>query len=185
VVRFSPATPSQLAEGPLGNKAWRLPGAELFRELLTHGNFIIGYPAVLIRRALWQRKGGLDESLKIASDYEFFCWLCLQGDAAFIDQVHYLRRQHGANLCNRWDATKMEAYEVQARYLAQHPGILKDAQLSASVKQNLFDLAYLLRQQGAYREAWRHYRLSLRCWGWEGRTLRAMAKLLPHWALAG
>jgi glycosyltransferase involved in cell wall biosynthesis len=185
VLNFSRVALSRLTEGAARIPALRLQGAEFFRLLLKSGNIIMGYPAVVFRRAAWQRKGGLDESLTIASDYEFFCGLCLQADVAFIDKVHYLRRQHAANLCNHWEPTRMEAYMVQARYLAQQPWILEDAELSATVKQNLFDLAYLLRQRGCYREAWRNYRLSLRCWGWEGRILRAMAKLLPHWALAG
>ena len=161
----------------------RLAGGELFRLLLRYGNFIIGYPAILFRRVDWQRKGGLDEGFTIASDYEFLCWLSLQGDAAFIDRVQYARRLHAANLCHRWEQTRIEAHRIQARYLDEQPWVLQDAELSARVRENLFDLAYLLRQRGHYREAFRCYRLSLRCWGWEGRTLRSMAKLLPHWAL--
>jgi hypothetical protein len=60
--------------------------------------------------------------------------------------------------------------------------VLDDAQLSGALRQSTFDLAYLLRQRGHYREALRQYGLSLRTWGWEARTLTAMAKLLPHWA---
>ncbi len=162
----------------------RLQGSEIFRLLLKHGNFIIGYPAILFRRADWERKRGLDESFTIASDYEFLCWLSLQGDVAFLDRVQYKRRYHAANLCNRLEQTRIEAYRIKAQYLAQQPWVLEDADLSATVRENLFDLAYFLRQRGFYREALHCYRLSLRCWGWERRTLRGMARLLPHWALA-
>src|SRR5262249_27337093 len=102
VLNFSRAVLSRPPEGVAATPALRVQGPMLFRLLLKSGNFIMGYPAVVFRRADWRRKGGLDESLTIASDYEFFCWLCLQADVAFIDEVHYLRRQHAANLCNRW-----------------------------------------------------------------------------------
>jgi glycosyltransferase involved in cell wall biosynthesis len=179
-----PRTVEELrARGTLAGKGWRLPASEMFRLLLRLGNFIIGYPAILFRRADWLRKGGLDECFTIASDYEFLCWLALEGDAAFINRAHYVRRFHSANLCNRQEDTRIEAYRVKARYLAQEPWALQDPELSAVLREELFDLAYLLRQRGHYREALRYYWLSLLCWGWEARTLRSMAKLLPHWAL--
>jgi len=158
-----------------------LPGADVFRLLLRHGNFIIGYPGMVFRREDWQRKGGLDERLSIASDYEFFCWLCLQGGVGFMDRVHYLRRFHATNLCNRVEATRIEGYRIQADYLARESWVLEDAPLAAKLRENIFDLAYLLRQGGHYREALRYYLLSLRAWGWETRTIMAMVKLLPHW----
>jgi glycosyltransferase involved in cell wall biosynthesis len=161
----------------------RLGGPETLRLLLTHGNFVTGYPGLLFRRKDWQHKGGLDERLAIASDYEFLCWLCLQGNAGFLDRIHYLRRNHAANLCHRWKDTRIEAERVRARYLARLPGVLADARLSATLRERVFELAFLLRERGHYLDALRHYCISLRAWGWEARTLMAMAKLLPHWLL--
>jgi len=158
-----------------------LPGADVFRLLLRHGNFIIGYPGMVFRRKDWQRKGGLDERLSIASDYEFFSWLCLQGEVGFLDEIHYLRRFHAQNLCNRLEATRIEAYRVQAHYLIREPWVLEDTRLAATLRDNIFDLAYLLRQRGSYREALRYYLLSLRALGWETRAALAMVKLMPHW----
>jgi glycosyltransferase involved in cell wall biosynthesis len=182
ILSYPEAVQELRIRGKSAEGSWHVPGPELFRLLLQHGNFIIGYPAILFRRADWLRKGGLDEGLAIASDYEFLCWLALQGDVAFNDRVQYVRRFHTSNLCNRREDTRIEAYRIQARYLTEQPWVLQDASLSAVVRENVFDLAYLLRQRGRYREALRHYWLSLRLWGWEGKTLRSMAKLLPHWA---
>jgi succinoglycan biosynthesis protein ExoO len=158
-------------------------GEAFLRLLLARGNFLIGYPAVLFRRSLWQGAGGVDESLVIASDYDFFCQLCLQGRVAFLDRVHYLRRVHAANLCGRLEEMRLEACRVRARYQVLEPWVLDDAGVARVLRESLFDLAYMLRQRGAYRDALRQHWRSLCTWGWDGRTLTAMLKLLPHWAL--
>jgi glycosyltransferase involved in cell wall biosynthesis len=160
----------------------RLPGVEALRLFLAHGNFILGYPGMVFRKKHWERKGGLDESLPIGSDFDFFCWLCLQGGAGFIDGIGYWRRLHARNMCNQNQAMLIDWYRVLARYLTAEPGVLQDGTLSPYLHDRIFDLAYLLRQQGQYREALGYYRLSLRAWGWRSRTLKAIAKLPAHWA---
>jgi glycosyltransferase involved in cell wall biosynthesis len=157
-------------------------GVTFLRLLLAQGNFLIGYPAVLFRRRRGLSRGGVNENLVIASDYEFFCGLCLQGNVAFLDRVHYLRRSHAANLCWRQEQMRIEACRVRALYQARQPQVLEDAGVSSVLRQSLFDLGFMLRQRGAYREAMRQHWQSLRTWGWDRRTLAAMLKMIPHWA---
>jgi hypothetical protein len=108
--------------------------------------------------------------------------LSLRSGAVFLDRIGYLRRLHAANLCHRRASLVIDWYRVLARYLMHELEVLRDKDLSAYLRDCIFDLAYLLRQQGQYREALRFYRLSLRLWGWEVRTLKGVAKLVPHWA---
>ena len=64
----------------LGN-AVRIDGKTLLTVLLSRNNIIKGYAACTIRRTSLNRCGGVDCSLRIASDYDLFCSLCLQGDS--------------------------------------------------------------------------------------------------------
>jgi hypothetical protein len=72
-----------------------LDGGQALRLLGAFGNLPVGYPGFLFRRADWERKGGLDEGLRVASDYDFACWLCSRGRVAFVPRVLFLRRPQG------------------------------------------------------------------------------------------
>jgi glycosyltransferase involved in cell wall biosynthesis len=170
------------AQGGLVEGCRHLVGEDAFRLFLQHGNFVLGYPGMVFRRRHWQARGGLDEGLRVGSDYDFFCWLCLSGDAAFVEGIGYLRRLHASNLSAQRERMLIDLHRVQARYLEREPRVLEDAGLAAHLRECVFDLAYLLRQKGRYADALRTYWLSLRTWGWEARTVKGVAKLLPHWA---
>jgi glycosyltransferase involved in cell wall biosynthesis len=162
----------------------RVTSRQLIRLLLRHGNFIIGYPGFLFRRADWVRKGGADGQLRIGSDYDFLCWLALQGPAALVPRVLYYRREHDANLCKRSPEVYLETMRVKARYVARERWLLDDKELSRGLRDELFSLGYWVRESGRPWEAFRYHLLARRLWGWDRRTLLAMAKLLPH-ALCG
>jgi glycosyltransferase involved in cell wall biosynthesis len=89
--------------------------------LLAHGNFIVGYPGFMFRRVHWQEKGGLDESLRIASDYDLLCWLGLRGPVIFLPEKLYLRRMHENNLSAARLPASMEVARVINRYLGKRP----------------------------------------------------------------
>jgi hypothetical protein len=122
----------------------------------------------------------LDEGLRISSDYDFLCRLALQGPAALVPNVHYYRRDHDANLCNRGREVYLETMRVKARYLAQHRWLLDDAELSRLLREELLGLAYWTREAGRPWEALGYYRLVGRLWGWDGGMLWALTKTLPR-----
>jgi glycosyltransferase involved in cell wall biosynthesis len=88
---------------------------KMTRLLLDHGNIVRGYPAFLFRKESWKKKGGLDESLQIASDYEFLFWLCREGGAYFFDEAHYKRRIHDRNLSWKRNVSA-EVAKVKLKY---------------------------------------------------------------------
>lgn len=155
----------------------------MLRLLVRHGNFTMGYPGFLFRRADWCRKGGADESLRISSDYDLLCWLAGQGPSALVPRVLYYRRDHEANLCRREREVYIETMRVKARYLNQERWLLDDPELSRELRQDLFGLAYWVRKAGRPRESLHYYLQAARLWGWDGRTLWALAKLLPYGVL--
>jgi hypothetical protein len=139
----------------------------------------MGYPSFLFRRVDWQRKGGADEGLRISSDYDLLCWLAAQEPSALVPRVLYYRRDHLANLCRRERDVYIETMRVKARYVNQERWLLDDAELSRELRHDLFGLAYWLREAGRPWEALRYYLQAARLWGWDGRTLWALAKLFP------
>jgi teichuronic acid biosynthesis glycosyltransferase TuaG len=163
----------------------RLAGSDALHLLLTlaQENFILGYPGFMFRRKHWEQKGGVDESLTIASDLDLLCWLFTQGPAGFIDRAHYLRRQHDQNLTNRTLAMWLDVAIVRERYLNGRRRLSLDPSEAEAMKGQFECLAYWLREAGRYREARYCLRLANRIWGWDMDRALAAAKIVPHWLL--
>ncbi|MEX0713591.1 MAG: glycosyltransferase family 2 protein [Pirellulales bacterium] len=151
---------SQLESEPrMPGERLLLPGRVMLRQLLADNNFVGGYPGFMFRRASLAAKDGLDERLRIASDYDLICWLCTQGQVAFIPQIHYLRRLHGGNLSDSPWPMLRELARVRARYVARDPKLRKEAGLTSSpagelaARLGLPSLAEV-RQRFLERSAW-------------------------------
>lgn len=93
-----------------------LDGPSCLRRLLEFGNFVCGFPAFMFRRSMAEARGGFDESFRIAADYDFLCWLCMQGNAAYLPEIAYLKRFHTRNLCNARYTLRREVYRVRRRF---------------------------------------------------------------------
>src|SRR5262249_37908391 len=91
----------------------------------------------------------------------------------------YYRRDHKDNLCKRAAEVFMDTFRVKARYVARARWLLLDKELSRQLRDQFFGLAYWVREAGDPWESRRYHLLASRLWGWDGRTLLAIAKLLP------
>ncbi len=159
----------------------RLPARQALELLVKQGCFVMGYPGFVFRGADWKRKGGADEQLRISSDYDFLCWLCTGGDVAFLPRIAYWRRDHAANLCRRGTDVYVDILRVKCRYVLHEPWLLEDHVFRAAFREDVFGLAYWLREAGRYGESLSYYRLLGRWWGWDARIMWALAKHAPHW----
>jgi glycosyltransferase involved in cell wall biosynthesis len=159
-----------------------IPGAVVLRLLLEHDNYILGYPGFLFRRGAWESKGGVDEGLRIGSDYDLLCWLCTRGPAAFFPRAQYLRRLHRGNMCNNRVAMCLDLARVKSRYLRAAVALAADPALDRGVRGWYDGMAYWMREAGEYRASLECYRLMARLWG-PGGVSWALMKLAPHWAL--
>ena len=65
-----------LASGKAREGWCEIPPETCLRQILVHGQFLVGCPGFMFRRKLWAAKGGVCELLKIASDVELLCWIC-------------------------------------------------------------------------------------------------------------
>ncbi len=104
------------AMSPAG-EFYRAAGSVVFDLFMERENFVVGFPGFMFRRHLWQTKGGFDDSVKIATDYDFLCWLCGQGDALFVPEVHFFRREHDDNLTGRELLRVLDVVRVMLRYI--------------------------------------------------------------------
>lgn len=125
-------------------------------------NFFGGFPGFLFRRSAWQQKGGLDERLRIAADFDFLCWLCMHGSVGFIPDVHYWRREHGANLTLstgiRW---RLEAIGVLLGYPDSLDSAVSSRVIRESIQHHLWAVARRLAS-GGHRQASRDVQATLR-----------------------
>jgi glycosyltransferase involved in cell wall biosynthesis len=163
--------------------AWIIRGRMALTGLLRRGNYLYGYPAFMFRRSWWERKGGVDESLRISSDYEFLVWLCTQGDLAVVLEPQYVRRLHGHNVTRASILMDLDVARVRARYLPQSPEVLADVDAARELRDWFASQAYWARELGFYRAAVSYYRLQRRLWGWRRTDVLNLLKLLPHWIL--
>jgi glycosyltransferase involved in cell wall biosynthesis len=172
----------QLGIGSVGSRPVVFPGREFLRALILRGNFLVGYPAFLFRKADWGAKGGVDERLRVASDYDFLCWLCSRGDVALQPAVQYVRREHETNVCNDRQKMCLEVTRVKARYLAGQPWLRDDPAVATAARDWFHGYGYWLREAGNYGAARECYCLAAAVWGWDGALVRAVCKLPLVWA---
>lgn len=128
-------------------------GIDLLRCLVMRGNFLIGYPAFMFRRASWIEKRGVDESLRIASDMDILGHLFACGDAAIIDMPAYYRREHEDNACRRRAEMHAEGAMVRVRLWKGNSALYGDSEASAALRERVETLAYWFREGGEYRYA--------------------------------
>ncbi len=160
-----------------------LPGRVSFELLIAQGQYLIGYPAFVFRRSLWRKKGGANEALQIASDYDFLCWLSLQGPIAFTPRICYRRRNHARNLSSRAVEGCLDQGRVRAFYVNRERWLLDNPALRAQLLDELLGLSYWLRESGRYNESMHVLLLIGRIWGVWPQTTVCLLKLLPHWVV--
>ncbi len=162
-----------------------LEGRAALRLLIERWNFVIGFPAFLFRRRDWVKKGGFDQTLQIACDYDYICWLCTQGSVGVISHAQYYHRTHADNLSAGWGQASREIVSVQVKLYQQEGWLQSDRAISRIIRSRhlnqYLDVAHRLMNSGQYVQALRQQILALRHCDYRHQTLLAMLKLLPHW----
>jgi glycosyltransferase involved in cell wall biosynthesis len=160
-----------------------MDGAVALRLLMEYSNIAVGYPGFIFRRESWRRKGGVDEGYRIGSDYDFLCWLCMEGAVAYIPKAHYVRRIHDQNLSVGSISKLADIYRIRERFLRKYAWLLGDRALSSRLRDDFLGFAYWLREAGDYLGAVEIHLLSMRIWGYHLKPIWELTKLLPHWFL--
>ncbi len=91
-----------------------------YRRLLK-GNFI-PHPSAFVRRSLFERVGGFDESIKYAMDYDLWLRLGKAAEPAQLDEHLAVFRWHPGSLTSSNRMASLEDdFAVRMRYAAQTP----------------------------------------------------------------
>jgi glycosyltransferase involved in cell wall biosynthesis len=155
-----------------------IDGREAARWLLLHGNYVVGYPGFVFRRDSWKRKGGLDETLRISSDYDFLCWLCLGGAVGFIPRILCLRRIHERNLSATGIRGYLELARLVVRYVEEVAAGTECHQFWQGFRRPYLAMLIALGWLGYPREALGQFHLVNQTWGVRWDSWRFPAQLL-------
>lgn len=167
-----------ILRGALEGDGFRLAsGLRVLSLNVRWGMQFVGYPAFVFRRRDWQRKGGVDESLRIASDFELLGWLLLQGECAVVPRIGYFRRVHDSNVCLRRADMYLEVAIVRVALLKQSPKLRRVASLMAKVRREILQTARGFEQGAFYAHAAKAYALARRLGRRQAKTIISLAKL--------
>jgi glycosyltransferase involved in cell wall biosynthesis len=140
--------------------------------------------------------GGFDPSLKSCEDWDL--WLRLLFNGAEIHpvcKVGAYYRQHPTSMSKnplRMAQTRCEVLLRTYRHLESHSDFFVRQGLDSrtafkalrnGILEELLGAAYFARQEGSYLRALHYYYLSMRQAGLNGKSLRGVFKLFPHWVL--
>jgi hypothetical protein len=164
--------------GRMRNGVTVLEGRLVLAALLVTGNFIVGYPGFVFRRESWVRKGGVDESVRIASDYDLLCWLCTQGPVGCINRPLFRKRVHGGNLSLGGLGSLREGLTVAGRYAGQAGGEWCRRPAAVAFLRGLYVRRITgLAWAGDLAGAWARLHRAGRRWGWSTESVQTAAKL--------
>jgi hypothetical protein len=151
--------------------------------LLWKNCFISGYPGFTFRKRDWSARAGVDTSLRIASDYDFLCWLATCGNVGYCPESLYARRIHLSNLTYDHLQTNLDGALVRERYLSARPELLAHKELRDELRAWFLGFAYWLREANQPRLALQLYRSAARVFGWDVGAVLGLTKVLPLTAI--
>lgn len=172
---FFPATsdstlqPPQLKQrlaalGTLRDDWYNIPGRDLLLELFEAGGALFGgYPSFMFRKSDWKKLSGVNQSLRICSDVDFFARTCLLGNVALVPRIGYRRRLHAENICNRVDEMMREQTLTLIR-IANQINQTDFPECDEAVFRRLFRDAYWSARRGQIRQSlWYHWLAARNC----------------------
>lgn len=180
---------------PAGQRLGTMPAWDFDPQLQVCATNLIPQPATFFRRALYERVGGLDETLHLALDYDLWVRMVLAGGKfAHVPQVWATYRLH--------PASKTQAQAGQ--FAAEVRRVLDKAFATGGAPTAWRPLANSNWEQlvaethlrlGQPREARAHFLRAVRCYPWRLKSLALLAYAVDarlgswlrrlRWRLAG
>lgn len=150
---------------------------------LTVENFIIA-PTVAVRRSVYERLGGFNQSLQHTADWEMWLRIGAQFQVGYLDEPLILRREHEAADTARLAATGANLREIVTTLrwaMDQLPGGPHREKLRQRAlrihSEYALSLRYRFMRRGLYRPAWRQA-----CWAFRLRpSCRNALRLVVSW----
>jgi len=168
-------------KNPAGDKCYVIPSDDAALLCLRHGMFASGYPGFVFRRSAWEQLGGVNEAMRIASDFDFLFALARLGNVGFIDHPLYRKRMHGNNLANNSTLGFLEVMQSIHRGLEETPELLRRPVVREALAWRIVETAWNVAAFGQTRLASRILGSVRARFGWTfERQLQTLAvPLLP------
>jgi hypothetical protein len=90
---------------------FRADGREESRNYFVHANSVPNASAVVFRKAIYERVGGVDEHLRVCGDWKLWVSMALQGKVAYVSEPLNYYREHDATVRARVEQTGRGAGE--------------------------------------------------------------------------
>lgn len=104
--------------------------------------YVVGPPAFLYRRTVFERIGGYNEALRVGQDTAFDIKLGMLCDIAFLDMYVYLYYKHQVSTTHIVKNTLPRAFMVWPRLVNEHLPFYLEHEVPARFKQLLFAQLY-------------------------------------------
>lgn len=146
---------------PLGDRGYLLRAADAYAALL-HGNYV-GTSSVAIPRAVLDKVGLFDESIRVSEDIDLWFRITREYDVAFLDEVCHRYRVHGQSVMSSGNiANGRDIIAVRRRQIALGlPADQKDV-LRRYIAGIYGSMAYEWQRRGEASEARANYRAAMR-----------------------
>ncbi len=90
-------------------------------SILKHGMFLVGYPSFTFRKDIWEKLGGVDETLRIVGDFDFVSRVTECGPVLLHPDIVYARGTHDSNLSGNRIEMYLEDALVRSRFCQNLP----------------------------------------------------------------
>lgn len=92
---------------------FRVDGRQACREHFVHANSVPNASAVVFRKAVYERVGGVDETLRVCGDWRLWVLMASEGQIAYVGEPLNYYREHMATVRNK----RVESGLIAAEHL--------------------------------------------------------------------
>jgi GT2 family glycosyltransferase len=116
---------------------------------LKNGMFLNGFPGFYFKKASWNTVGGVDESYKIAADFDFALKLSKLFDILILKKTIYHYRYHEKNLsANKQLILREDLRAKMSAYLSA--GVVTQRKVKQTMLESVYKNYYWSRKTGNY-----------------------------------
>ena len=142
---------------------FRADGREACREHFVHANSVPNASSVVFRKNIYERVGGVDESLMACGDWKLWVLLAFEGKIAYVGEPLNYYREHPATVRGKIEETGRGAGE----HLSMVNWMLERVKATESIREKAYSVASyfwipaVLSRRLSLRERWKLFRTAV------------------------
>lgn len=168
-----------LSSLPPEDGIWILDSSRVYEDALAVGNFIVA-SNVAIRKSLWERAAGFQESFRVCWDYDFLCRVTKLTRLAYLDACVAEYLVHDSNFHRTGFRCSDESLRILRKHFADPLWPIPRDAFSARLARAHFDYGYALSRSGRIGTASCAYVRALRYGARINECIVAAAKVPFH-----